>query len=359
MLEIRALTKIFAANPGTGPAQQAALVVDNVSLSIRPGEFFSLLGPSGCGKTTLLRMIAGFEQPTRGEILHQGRRVDGLEPDERPFNLVFQKYALFPHLTVGGNLAFGPALKKLPRAGIAERIREMLALVRLEGFEDRRIQTLSGGQQQRVALARALINRPDILLLDEPLSALDLKLRQEMRVELLQIQRRLNHSFVFVTHDQEEALGLSDRIAVMNAGRIEQVGTPREIYDLPATPFVAKFVGSINAAEGTVRDGKIELSDRTPVRAHAQADSCGGSVEVMVRPERVRIGTGIKATNTLNGVLGETLFQGSTVDYIVQTAHGRWQASRPAGEESSSQLKPGNPVMLGWEAEDTLVFARN
>jgi spermidine/putrescine transport system ATP-binding protein len=353
MLEILDLTKSF--DPAD-PATRA--VVDRVSLSIRPGEFFSLLGPSGCGKTTLLRMIAGFERPTSGEIRHRGRRIDLTEPEHRPFNLVFQRYALFPHLTVERNLAFGPRLKRLPVPEIASRVREMLGLVRLEGYEGRRIQTLSGGQQQRVALARALINRPDVLLLDEPLSALDLKLRQEMRVELIELQRRLKHTFVFVTHDQEEALGLSDRVAVMNEGRIEQVGTPREIYERPATPFVAKFIGSINSARGSGRGGGYALSDGTLARV---ADSAlEGGVEILVRPERVRIRPGAPGAgqaNALGGVLNETLFQGRTLDHVVQTAHGKWQSSRPAGEAGSGLLAPGQPVTLEWDEGDAFVFS--
>src|ERR1044071_5727118 len=249
-IEFKNVSRIFS-------VQQDKLVgslkaVDNVSLQIRDGEFFSLLGPSGSGKTTSLRMIAGFDHPTSGEILLGGRDVSKLPPYERDVNTVFQDYALFPHMTVGDNIAYGLMVKKVPKPEREKRVDEMLDLVRLTGFGGRKPSQLSGGQRQRVALARSLINHPKVLLLDEPLGALDLKLRQQMQVELKAIQRRVGITFIFVTHDQEEALTMSDRIAVFNQGKVEQIGTPAEIYEHPTTPFVAGFVGVSNLVFGEV-----------------------------------------------------------------------------------------------------------
>src|SRR6266516_4054689 len=223
--------------------------VDDVSFPIAEGEFFSLLGPSGCGKTTTLRMIAGFEAPDEGRIVLQGRDVTSVPANRRPVNLVFQQYALFPHMSIFDNVAFGLRLKRVPKAELRTRVQEMLEVVSLQGFERRRPRQLSGGQQQRVVLARALVNRPAALLLDEPLGALDVKLRKQMQLELKRIQSTLGTTFVYVTHDQEEALAMSDRIAVMNGGRVEQTGEPREIYEHPTTPFVADFIGSLNALD--------------------------------------------------------------------------------------------------------------
>src|SRR5919198_1378880 len=223
--------------------------VDDVSLEIAEGEFFSLLGPSGCGKTTTLRMVAGFERPDDGRIVLQGNDVTTVPANKRPVNMVFQQYALFPHMSVYDNVAFGLKVKKVPRAEHLERVHDMLRVVSLEGLDKRRARQLSGGQQQRVALARALVNRPTALLLDEPLGALDVKLRKQMQLELKRIQHELGTTFVYVTHDQEEALAMSDRIAVMNRGRVEQLGTPREIYEHPQTPFVAEFIGMLNSLD--------------------------------------------------------------------------------------------------------------
>ena len=248
--------------------------VDHVSVQIRDGEFFSLLGPSGSGKTTSLRLIAGFDQPTSGQILLGGKNVSRLPPYERDVNTVFQDYALFPHMTVGENIAYGLMIKKVPKPEREKRLEEMLDLVQLPGFSGRKPSQLSGGQRQRVALARALINHPKVLLLDEPLGALDLKLRQQMQVELKAIQRRVGITFIFVTHDQEEALTMSDRIAVFNQGKIEQMGTPAEIYEHPTTPFVAGFVGVSNLVSGEIAK-RITGSDATfsirPEKIHLTA----------------------------------------------------------------------------------------
>jgi spermidine/putrescine transport system ATP-binding protein len=226
--------------------------VDHVSLQIRDGEFFSLLGPSGCGKTTTLRMIAGFEYPTSGQVRIHGREMATTPPYQRPVNTVFQSYALFPHMTVTENVAFGLEMKRIPKAEVGPRVQEALEMVRLGGFAGRHPRQMSGGQQQRVALARALVNRPEVLLLDEPLGALDQKLRKELQLELKSLQRRVGVTFIFVTHDQEEALTMSDRIAVMSLGKVLQVGTPTEIYERPTCKFVADFIGETNFIDGTV-----------------------------------------------------------------------------------------------------------
>ena len=246
----------------------AVRAVDGVSLEIRPGEFFSLLGPSGCGKTTTLRMIGGFEMPSAGRILLRDRDATRDPPDKRPVNMVFQQYALFPHLDVAANIGFGLRRRKVPGPEVARRVAEALALVSLEGYDRRRPNELSGGQQQRVALARALVNRPNVLLLDGPLGALDLKLRRQLQVELKRIQTEVGITFVYMTHDQEEALTMSDRIAVMHRGRVEQLGTPEELYERPATRFVADFIGSTNLLSGTVETGggvRLESGELAPV----------------------------------------------------------------------------------------------
>src|SRR6187549_1325327 len=271
----------------------AVAAVDDVSLEIAEGEFFSLLGPSGCGKTTTLRMVAGFERPDEGRLLLQGDDVTDVPANKRPLNMVFQQYALFPHMSVHDNVAFGLKVKKVPRKEHNGRIKEILRVVELEGLERRRPRQLSGGQQQRVALARALVNSPAALLLDEPLGALDVKLRKQMQLQLKAIQHELGTTFVYVTHDQEEALTMSDRIAVMNGGDIEQIGDPKEIYEHPRTPFVADFVGSLNAFDlrvDEVSDGVavMRVNDRERLAVPTSAGTrAGDELRVAVRPERV------------------------------------------------------------------------
>ena len=293
-----------------------ALAVDTFDLEVAQGEFVSFLGPSGCGKTTTLRMVAGFEQPTSGTIRLAGKDVTFAKPNERNIGMVFQSYALFPNMTVGRNVGFGLKVRGRPKDEIASRVREMLELIQMGHLEERYPYQLSGGQQQRVALARALAIRPQILLLDEPLSALDAKIRVELRSEIRRIQRELQITTVYVTHDQEEALSLSDRIVVMSAGRMEQVGTPFEIYNFPKTAFVASFVGTLNrlrvtvadAGRGVVRyDGQsIQLSGPTPEHAN------GSKVVMMLRPEELHLGDG-GGENRLNGTVSSVTFLGSVV----------------------------------------------
>ncbi|RIH85814.1 ABC transporter ATP-binding protein [Calidithermus roseus] len=264
--------------------------VAGVSLEVRDGEFFSLLGPSGCGKTTLLRMIAGFDEPDEGRILIAGQDMRGVPPYRRPVNTVFQNYALFPHMSVEQNIAFGLRMRRMPKEEIARRVAWALELVNMQGLEKRRPNQLSGGQKQRVALARALVNEPEVLLLDEPLSALDLKLRQELRVELMNLQERLGITFIFVTHDQEEALVMSDRIAVMNRGQVEQVGAAEDVYELPRTPFVARFLGDSNLIPATALEPRRV---RTPlgefVLDEEDALTPGQEVLLSIRPEKIRL----------------------------------------------------------------------
>ena len=292
-VEVREVTKRF---PGPGGQPDAEVVaVDNVTLQIRDGEFFSMLGPSGCGKTTTLRMIAGFEHPTAGEIYIHGKPMGLTPPYQRNTNMVFQSYALFPHMTIARNVAFGLEMKKVPKTDIQRRVQEVLEMVRLHGFGPRKPNQLSGGQQQRIALARALVNRPEVLLLDEPLGALDLKLRKEMQIELKTLQREVGITFVYVTHDQEEALTMSDRIAVMHQGKVLHVGSPSEIYERPSCRFVADFIGDTNFLEGVVEQQQGDLvtvvvDGTLPVVAQSEEVlSPGTPVTVAVRPEKIRL----------------------------------------------------------------------
>lgn len=283
--------------------------VDQVNLEIQDGEFFSMLGPSGSGKTTCLRMIAGFDRPTAGRIYLYGQDVSGLPPYERNVNTVFQDYALFPHMNVGDNIAYGLMVKKVPKTERMKRVEEMLELVQLSGFAERKPSQLSGGQRQRVALARALINHPKVLLLDEPLGALDLKLRQQMQVELKSIQKRVGITFIFVTHDQEEAITMSDRIAVFNQGRIEQIGSPAEIYEKPASPFVAGFVGTSNLVNG-------EVAKRLT----------GSEGTFSVRPEKIHLGfaqdTPSAEMIVADGVVRDVIYLGLYTRYLVEIEGG-------------------------------------
>ncbi len=337
------------------------VAVHEADLSIVRGEFFAMLGPSGCGKTTTLKMIAGFEQPTRGRVVLEGEDVSRVPPHRRNVNTVFQQYALFPHMTVTENVAFGPRSKKVTRADCAARVAEMLGVVRLGEFADRKPAQLSGGQQQRVALARALVNYPSALLLDEPLAALDLKLREAMQLELKRIQREVGITFVFVTHDQGEALTMSDRIAVMSEGVIEQVGTPEEIYHHPSSLFVAGFIGSANLLPGTVtgHDGGeavVDLVGGTTVRATASTPpSIGAHVSLMLRPERlqVAVGDGVGAGDgrRLTGQVSQMIFQGVAVRLALTLRDGTEVVTLIDPDEELPFLRPGDAVGVSWRRD--------
>ncbi|MEJ0069884.1 MAG: ABC transporter ATP-binding protein [Pseudomonadota bacterium] len=336
--------------------------VDGVSLAIREGEFFSLLGPSGCGKTTTLRMIAGFEDPTDGQLFIRGRDVTDLPPHRRDTGMVFQSYALFPHRTVFENVAFGLRMRKVARPAIAQRVGAALALVELTGLEDRRPAQLSGGQQQRVALARAIVIEPTVLLCDEPLGALDKKLRQTMQFELKQLQRKIAVTLVYVTHDQEEALTMSDRIAVMNRGRIEQLGTPFDIYNRPATRFVSDFIGDSNLFDVTVGERdlaglRLHTGDGLALVA-APADSLGNAkLALAVRPEKVRlVGPGARLDNLFEGAVESVNFLGGSILYRVALANQRLILAVEPNDGAKPLHAPGAAVTLGWDAADAVLL---
>jgi spermidine/putrescine transport system ATP-binding protein len=317
-VELRALTKLFG--------ETAA--VDGIDATIRAGEFFSLLGPSGCGKTTTLRMIGGFERPTSGEILLDGVDVAQTPPHKRNVHTVFQSYALFPHLSVADNVGFGLKRRRTPKAEIGKLVKEALELVELGGYGERRPSQLSGGQQQRVALARALVLRPALLLLDEPLGALDAKIRRQLRIELKALQEEVGITFVFVTHDQEEALSMSDRVAVMSNGLIEQIGTPAEVYEDPATVFVADFLGVSNLMEAhaTPAGGGCTVTiGEFPLRAGCGDLEASGPVKVVARPERIELlagESGSERPNCLPGMVERTVYLGTSLQVMVRLATG-------------------------------------
>jgi spermidine/putrescine transport system ATP-binding protein len=336
------------------------VAVDEVDFAIGRGEFFSMLGPSGCGKTTTLRMIAGFEQPTVGRVTLEGKDVSRVPPYKRNVNTVFQHYALFPHMSVADNVAFGPRSRRVAKAEAARRVAELLEVVRLADFANRRPGQLSGGQQQRVALARALVNYPSALLLDEPLGALDLKLRQAMQLELKRIQREVEITFVYVTHDQEEALTMSDRIAVMNEGRVEQIATPEEIYHSPASVFVAGFIGVANLLPATVdvvRDGEADVTlpggTRAPVPVHAGDPEPHGVATVMVRPERIGLRTEEPANGTphVATTVADLTFQGPLVRAALRASDGTEVVAHVGPEDDLPALRPGQAVWVTWEKE--------
>jgi len=347
-------------------------VLKGISLSVGQGEFLTLLGPSGCGKTTTLRIIAGFENADRGQVLLAGKNVTGLAPYDRNIHTVFQHYALFPHYDVFGNVAFGLRLKKMKESDIKERVLSSLDLVRLKGLENRRPGQLSGGQMQRVALARALAGRPPLLLLDEPLGALDLKLRKEMQLELKHIQRRLGISFIYVTHDQEEAMTMSDRVAVFNAGRIEQIGAPQEIYENPKTAFVADFIGAANilSAEVVSSSGdslriKIEGSVEAdiPVQNGWAQAAVKSAVQLALRPERVTVGADRgQAAETgwlhIKGALAETVYLGNSRQVILRTSSGEKAIVSSMSAEAFASLGAdiGGAALAKFRAKDLVLL---
>ena len=329
--------------------------VDHLSLEIERGSFFALLGPSGCGKTTTLRMIGGFEQPTEGAIYLGDREVSGLPAYKRDVNTVFQSYALFPHLSVFENVAFGLRRRSVRGETLRGRVDEILRIVGLEGMGKRKPRQLSGGQQQRVALARALVNKPQVLLLDEPLGALDLKLRKQMQLELKGIQHDVGITFVHVTHDQEEAMTMADRIAVMNHGRIEQLGTPTELYETPATAFVAGFLGVSNLIPGTVTGAatvRLRQGPEVQVRPEALAGRTG-EVAVGIRPEKIELGDG--QANALGGTVVEEAYVGVATQYIVDTDCGRLTVYRQNAVPGLDGAAPGKRLTISWSPDSTFV----
>jgi spermidine/putrescine transport system ATP-binding protein len=348
-LELRDVTKRFG----------AVTAVDGVSLEIRRGEFFSLLGPSGCGKSTTLRMIAGFTEPTSGEIRLRGRSQVRVPAYRRQTNMVFQHLALFPHMNVADNIGFGLRMKGVERSEAAQRVEAILRLVELGGFGARRVHELSGGQQQRVAIARALVNEPAVLLLDEPLGALDLKLRLQMQAELKAIQHRVGATFVYVTHDQGEALMMSDRIAVMHRGIVAQLGTSEEIYSRPRTEFVATFIGDTNLLRGTIRGAagaavletqglRVRLADRAPAE--------GTAASLSVRFERVRVGAAAGGCdNHFTGHVAEVIFLGALVRYRVRLPGGTDIVAQ-VPNVGTAPLQPGAETDVGWNASDGVLL---
>jgi len=346
-VEARDLCKTYA----------TAVAVDHVSFQVEQKQFFSLLGPSGCGKTTTLRMIAGFVEPSSGEVILKGRVVNDLPPFKRSIGMVFQNLALFPHMNVRRNLAFGLKMKKFPESEIEPRTRKILDLVDLPGFEDRRISQLSGGQMQRVALARALISDPDVLLLDEPLGALDLKLRLQLQVELKQLQQRVGTTFIYVTHDQGEALTMSDTIAVMNAGRIMQIGDPLEIYEKPKNKFVADFIGETNLLEG-----KCVSQDRVTCQTYdmsvfANDDLVGKNVRISIRPEKIMLGKRIPegVENRFKGTVEERFFKGSVMMYKIRIGEQALITVNVPNIDADSRFAQGETVQVAWARDASVV----
>ena len=352
----------------------ATTAVDAVSLDVAPGEFFALLGPSGCGKTTLMRIAAGFETPDEGRVRIDGADMTGAPPHLRPVNMMFQSYALFPHMSVADNIAFGLKRAGLARDAILARVTEMVRLAQLQGLEGRKPDQLSGGQKQRAALARALARGPKLLLLDEPLGALDRKLREETQFELMDIQKTLGASFLVVTHDQDEAMSMADRIAVMRAGRIEQIGAPAEIYERPATRFVAQFIGEINLFEGRVaeaRDGVVRIETSEGVlTAHPPGRACavGDKLAVAVRPERLRFtgdatphpnpppqgGRESEAANLLSGVVHDCVYRGDRRVFRVRLGSGAM--ARVAQPANAPAPDAGDKVTLAFGADDCVIL---
>lgn len=344
IVDIRHVNKVY---------QGDNAVVKDLDLQVYEGEFLTLLGSSGCGKTTTLRMIAGFESITSGSILVEGEDVENKEPYERNVNTVFQTYALFPHMTVFDNVAYGLRIKKVPKEEVKKRVTEMLGLVQLGGFEKRFPSQLSGGQKQRVAIARALINKPKVLLLDEPLGALDLKLRKQMQLELKRLQRKLKITFIYVTHDQEEALTMSDRIAVMSDGILQQVGTPKEIYEHPATRFVASFIGETNLFDGAISESHGDLLtialECGMVQARASGFGDREMVALSIRPERVMYSTEPVEGFTIKAVVREQIYAGSVLKAIAVLPNGNEvRIERLAGDK----LPEDGSVYLYWNPED-------
>ncbi|GAA0866540.1 spermidine/putrescine ABC transporter ATP-binding protein [Paraclostridium tenue] len=326
IIELRNLSKRYGDNQ----------VLDNLSLDIKKNEFLTLLGPSGCGKTTTLKIIAGFEYADEGKVLFEEHDITDIPPYERQINTVFQKYALFPHMNIYENIAFGLKIKKMPKDEIDKKVKEMLKLVALEGFENRQVESLSGGQQQRVAIARALVNEPKVLLLDEPLGALDLKLRKEMQIELKKIQKKLGITFIFVTHDQEEALTMSDKIIVMNKGKIQQMGTPQDIYNEPENAFVARFIGESNIFDGVMLDDYLVEFCSKKFKCVDKDFEKNENIEVVIRPEDIKMVEPEKGM--LKGKVTSVLFKGVHYEIEVNENGRKWILHNTQSAQVGSEL---------------------
>lgn len=348
IIEIKDVEKIFGDN----------VVIKKINLNVKEGEFLTILGPSGCGKTTTLRMIAGFESVTSGSILISGENVENKKPYQRNVNTVFQNYALFPHMNVYDNVAFGLVEKKIKKSEIKERVNQMLSLVQLNGFEKKMPAQMSGGQKQRVAIARALINRPKVLLLDEPLGALDLKLRKQMQIELKHLQRKLGTTFIYVTHDQEEALTMSDRIVVMNEGNIEQVGTPDEIYENPKSKFVAEFIGESNIFEANIE--KIQGDKLTAVLESGTVTIYGSNmtleemIYISVRPEKIKCSFNPVEGFTLKGYVKEHIYVGSIIKTIIELPNGR--RIKMNSMSGTKLIDIDKLVYIYWDRNDAIIM---
>lgn len=352
-VELRQVSKTFG----------QVVAVDRVSLEIRQNEFFSLLGPSGCGKTTTLRMIGGFEEPSLGDVYIEGQRANDVPPHRRKTNLIFQQLALFPHMDVFDNIGFGLRMKRVPRQTIKEKVNRVLDLVELSGLGSRRIRQLSGGQQQRVAIARALVNEPSVLLLDEPLGALDLKLRLQMQLELKELQHRIGTTFIYVTHDQGEALTMSDRLAVMRDGRVEQTGPAREVYEKPRTRFVASFIGRSNLLDGVVKELErdtaiVDCAGLLVVAARNEnLNSRGQKVTLSLRPERVKIdGTLDAPLNVSDARVMSVTYIGGLIDYELELSLGIVVVAQTQAE-GGDMLEVGTKVRVGWPEESCVAVA--
>lgn len=363
-VELRNVTKIFSS--ARGAQTEEVYAVKEMNLAIAQGEFFTLLGPSGCGKTTTLRLIAGFERPTSGEVYIQGKPVSNVPPNLRPVNTVFQNYALFPHLTVDRNVGFGLEVKGVPQAERTKLIHEALELVQLGEMGNRKPSQLSGGQQQRVALARALVNKPSVLLLDEPLGALDLKLRKAMQIELKQLQVQVGITFIYVTHDQEEALTMSDRIAVMNKGLILQLGDPVTLYERPANRFVADFIGESNFLQGTflsfeAGNPQLQIGDvQVIVRPGKQPLTPGQKVLFTIRPEKVSLAAANQSpAGTLTGVVQEVIYIGTDTRYLIRLGSGQpliVRVQNACGVELN-EFRKGDQARVIWQPEDAHILS--
>jgi spermidine/putrescine transport system ATP-binding protein len=362
-VEMRDIVKEF---DDPGRSAEKVYAVNHVTMQIHDGEFFSLLGPSGCGKTTSLRMIAGFELPTSGEVYLHGKPMGRIPPFQRPVNTVFQNYALFPHMTIGENVAFGLQMKGVPKAEIMPRVKEALEMVRLPGYENRKPKQMSGGQQQRVALARALVNRPEVLLLDEPLGALDLKLRKEMQLELKTLQREVGITFIYVTHDQEEALTMSDRIAVMSKGVALQIGNSADIYERPNSRFVADFIGETSFMHGKIesqdsagRSVTVALDGGLSVRAISDTALANGlAINVAVRPEKMHLNSTESLDNQLPGHVVSVVYIGTDTHYGINLSNGQFVRSREQNNRPDSRpvAREGDSVTVSFATEAARVL---